>query len=125
MKMEEERFYFKITPLKGSDKSKEQSILALSEFFMEGKIILPKNIMRMTKDRGVIDLVTEFVNEEYMKYPLTEFDDMLDALRRFLDEDLDVMYPTGEAIEVEEEVRHYYVSPLDEGTTNECFWSDD
>jgi len=125
MKMEEERFYFKIVPLKGSDKSKEQSILALSEFFMEGKIVLPKSIMRMTKDRGVIDLVTEFVNEEYMKYPLTEFDDMLDALRRFLDEDLDVMYPTGEAIEVQDEIRHYFISPLDEGTTNECFWSDD
>jgi len=125
IRMEEERFYFKITPLKGSDKSKEQSILAMTDFFREGKIILPKTIMRLTKDRGVIDLVSEFVNEEYMKYPLTEFDDMLDALRRFLDEDLGLIYPNG-IEELEDEPTYTYsVSPLDEGNNIECFWSDD
>ena len=43
IKMEEERFYFNITPLKGSDKSKEERIVMLSEFFTEGRFIFLKN----------------------------------------------------------------------------------
>lgn len=120
IKMEEERFYFTITPLKGNDKSKEERINMLTEFFQEGQILLPKNLHRLTKDRGVVDLVSEFVEEEYLKYPMTENDDMLDTLARICI--LDIIYPEGE---YEEEVREVYMpSPLDEGNDFQCIWGD-
>ena len=120
IKMEEERFYFNITPLKGSDKSKEERIAMLADFFMEGKIYLPKELNRLTKKEGVVELVSDFINEEYSKFPMTDNDDMLDTLGRLIY--LDLIYPEGEV--EEEEIEYSRPSPLDDDTDLECFWGD-
>jgi predicted phage terminase large subunit-like protein len=120
MKMDEERFYFNITPLKGSDKSKSERISMLTEFFMEGKILFPKNLHRLTKNRGIVDLVSEFIDEEYVKYPMTSNDDMLDTLAKICI--IDIVYPEGEE---EVEVKKIFLpSPLDETDNLQCIWGD-
>ena len=122
-KMEEERFYFKITPLKGYDKTKEESISALAEYFADGKIWFPKNLMRLTKDRGVVDMVTEFIEQEYKPYPNVSHDDRLDALRRFMN--LNIIYPDGEPDSENKAKEVYRPSPLDDDDFGkECYWGD-
>ena len=121
-KMEEERFYFKITPLKHNRGSKPERIGILADYFSEGKIYLPRNLMRLTRDRGVVDLISEFINDEYMKYPMTEHDDMLDALAKV--SEMDIIYPEGD-IEKEEQKIYNKPSPLDDDFRSvECHWGD-
>jgi hypothetical protein len=118
IKMDEERFYFHIKPLRENKKEKSERIGILREFFSEEKIILPKSILRLTKARGVVDLISEFI-DEYLKYPMTEYDDMLDSLSKI--SEVDLLYPNAEE-EAEEEER-YYQSPLEEEEGSiECFW---
>ena len=120
MRMEEEGFYFDITPLREKKESKEDRIGILAEFFAEGKIILPKSLTRLTKAEGVLDLVQVFI-DEYSKYPLVEHDDMLDSLSKFTE--LEIIYPEVEEDEMEEPIR-YQGSPLEDEDTEivECFW---
>lgn len=120
-KMEDERFYFKITPLKNNRGSKPERIGILSEYFSDGRIYLPRNIMRLTKNRGVVDLISEFINDEFMKYPMSQYDDMLDALAKV--SEMNIIYPEGEA--EKEEKTYNRPSPLDDNfQTVECYWGD-
>lgn len=128
-KMEEERFYFEINTLKHSKTTsnvKEEAIPALAEYFAEGKIWFPKTLMRLTKDRGVLDLVTDFIEGEYRNYPNVGHDDRLDALRRIMD--IDIVYPEGEAedpISGIDKRNGYHISPLDEDDSfRECYWGE-
>ena len=78
--------------------------------------------MRLTMDRGVVDLISEFINDEYMKYPMTEHDDMLDALAKV--SEMDIIYPEGD-IEKEEQKIYNKPSPLDDDFRSvECHWGD-
>lgn len=123
-KMREEGFYFHITPIKykrGDGEEKSQRINILTEYFPEGKIVLPKSLMRLTKDRGVTDLIAEFIDDEYSKYPMTDHDDMLDTLSRVAD--IDIIYPDGDE-EIEEVEEYQKPSPLDEETDWQCMWGD-
>lgn len=124
-KMEEERFYFKITPIKGEEKSKAERIGILASQFAEGKIYMPRNILRLTKLRGVVDLIQEFISDELTKYPMISHDDMLDALANINSEKLGVIYPDGEV--KEEEKKYYDPKPMpldDDFRLEECYWGD-
>lgn len=122
LKMEEERFYFKITPLKNNKGAKPERIGILSEYFSEKRVYLPRNLLRLTKNRGVVDLISEFINDEFMKYPMSEFDDMLDALAKV--SEMNLLYPEGE-VEKEEQKIYKRPSPLDDNVTSfECHWGD-
>jgi hypothetical protein len=41
----------------------------------------------------VVDLVNNFIEEEYKPFPVALHDDMLDAASRITDEDLNVIWP--------------------------------
>lgn len=122
LKMDDERFYFKITPLKNNKGSKPERIGILSEYFADGRIYLPRNLLRLTKNRGVVDLINEFINDEYRKYPMSEFDDMLDALAKVAE--MNLLYPEGE-VDKEEQKIYKRPSPLEDNFgSHECHWGD-
>lgn len=43
------------------------------------------------------DLVSEFINEEFLEFPYSAHDDMLDAMAYMLDPRVGVIFPTLEA----------------------------
>lgn len=124
IKREEERIYFEITKLDGNKTEKNDKIGKLAEFFADHRIYFPKTLLKLTKKRGVVDLVSEFINDEYSKWPLIRHDDMLDALARIADPKMNIYYPEGE-VEKEEEIYYDKPSPLDDNNDNlECTWGD-
>jgi phage terminase large subunit-like protein len=121
-KMEEERFYFNIRPLRENKEAKPTRIGILAEYFAEGRIIFPKSLTRMSKFEGVVDIVADFI-DEYKKYPLVTHDDMLDSLSKI--SEMDLIYPLTEEFE-EPKYEDYRPSPLEEdySSTIECYWGD-
>lgn len=92
--MEAESFYFaKPIPLGGNKLSKADRIARLIPRFEQGKIWLPEDLYYTDKNGAVIDLVKVFINEEYLFFPFSSHDDMLDAASRIEDEDFSVWLP--------------------------------
>lgn len=127
IKMQEERFYIDITPLRKDKSSKESRIMNLCETFASGKIFLPRNLYRMTRFSGMIDVVDVFIKDEYEVYPNGNHDDALDCLAKIHDEDLKLIYPEGEIKADEEQITQKKVSAIDiddDYSTLECTWGD-
>jgi hypothetical protein len=57
----------------------------LMPLFEEGRIILPRSRMRTLYDKSTHNLIDVFVEQEYAAHPVSEHDDLLDALARILD----------------------------------------
>lgn len=74
-------YRFEITALGGSQ-SKLDRIRTLSPLFSAGDIYLPTSCPHRMYDGRVADMTQIFVNEEYMNFPVSAFDDMLDCLAR-------------------------------------------
>ncbi len=92
--MEAESFYFaKPIPLGGNQLSKADRIARLIPEFESGKIWLPEELYYTDKNGTIVDLVKVFINEEYLFFPFSSHDDMLDAASRIEDEDFNVWLP--------------------------------
>jgi Mg2+/Co2+ transporter CorC len=72
---------------------KHDRIRMLMPLFEQGKIILPRTKMRTLYDRTTVDLIDSFVEAEYMAFPVSEHDDMLDCLARIVDPALQARFP--------------------------------
>jgi len=90
--MEEENYRFEITPL-GGRLAKNDRIRRLIPWFEQGRIFLPPTLIKTDYEGKGVDLVKAFKNEEYLAFPVAPHDDMLDALARFLDDDLAISFP--------------------------------
>lgn len=87
-------YEFDILPLGGS-MSKENRILRLVPLFENGydetenipksRIILPTSCKKVDYQGVMRDLVTDFVEEEFVSFPVLSHDDMLDDLARIVD----------------------------------------
>lgn len=84
--MNVEGCYFGITELKGNRLSKEDRIARLIPSFEQGKIWLPEHLEYTNREGKVVDLIRVFVDEEYLRFPFSAHDDMLDAASRIEDE---------------------------------------
>jgi phage terminase large subunit-like protein len=78
---------FQITPL-GGIKSKVGRIQRLVPVFEQGRIYLPERHVEITSDRQAVDMVKEFINKEYVPFPIIKHDDMLDCLSRIMDKEV-------------------------------------
>mgnify|MGYP003132985637 CR=1 FL=1 len=84
---EQERavYRFDITPLGGSLK-KEDRIRRLVPLFENGRIYLLDREVKTDWQGRTVDVVRQFINEEYKAFPLGGHDDGLDSLSRICDE---------------------------------------
>jgi len=91
-KMKEDGFYFTIVPVGGIKLSKDERILQLQPLLQEGKIIFPRHIVYIDVNGKKRDLIEDFINDEYLDYPLCATKDMLDCLARIRDKDVKIIH---------------------------------
>ncbi len=91
----EETYRFDITPLCGL-LAKRDCINRLESAFAAGRFYLPRRLRYTQYDGEAVDLVHWFVQMEYKPYPVIQYDDMLDALARIMDDAMMVVWPRPE-----------------------------
>jgi len=90
--MEREQYRFEIIELGGS-MSKQDRIRRLIPLFEDGRFYFPKSLRRTNWEGTNEDLVEIFVSDEFMEFPVSTHDDMLDGLARITDEDMGCSFP--------------------------------
>ena len=88
-------YRFAITEL-GGTMPKNDRIRRLVPALSEGRVYIPANQPYQQYDGTTVDLTSVFVNDEYLAFPFSEHDDMLDSLSRIIDPELCAMFPQGE-----------------------------
>ena len=88
-------YRFAITEL-GGTMPKNDRIKRLVPALSEGRVYIPSNQPYQQYDGTTVDLTSVFVNDEYLAFPFSEHDDMLDSLSRIIDPELCAMFPQGE-----------------------------
>lgn len=91
-RQEDESYRFDITEVAGQT-SKTDRIKRLLPIFEQGRFYLPKSLFITNWERVPVDLVHAFIEEEYMAFPVSIHDDMLDALARICEPDLKLVWP--------------------------------
>ncbi len=77
----------------GGRTSKNDRIKRLIPYFEQSRIVLPRTLHYTGYDGKTRDLVHDFVEQEYLGFPVGVHDDMLDALARLLEPDLPLLWP--------------------------------
>jgi len=98
-RMDRQNYRFSITPLAGT-MPKNDRIKRLVPALSEGRVYIPEAMPYEQYDRKVVDLSQVFVNDEFLAFPYSEHDDMLDALSRIMDDTLGATFPQGDPIDV-------------------------
>ena len=88
---EQEGYRFPITPLGGA-MPKNDRIRRLVPLFEQGRFYLPSTLPVVTGNRSR-DLVREFIEEEFVAFPVATHDDMLDCASRILDPAFHASFP--------------------------------
>lgn len=91
-RMSKENYHFNVVEL-GGKAAKSDRIKALIPLFEQGRFYLPDTIFRTLYDGRTVDLVEQFLNEEYDAFPVPVHDDMLDAIARIVDPELSAIFP--------------------------------
>lgn len=91
---EQLNYRFSIVTL-GGNIPKNDRIRALIPPFEQGRVYLPARCPFRDSEGVTRDLVREFVNDEYMAFPVAAHDDMLDCLARILDPALGADFPAS------------------------------
>lgn len=97
-RMENENYRFNIVEVAGQT-SKEDRIKRLIPLFEQHRIWFPKSKHVTDWQKQTVDLVHAFVEEEYMGFPFSLHDDLLDALARIAEPDLRLIWPREEKTE--------------------------
>lgn len=82
--MDKECFRFNIVPV-GGKLSKFERVKRLESDFEQGNIYLPSMCPYKGSDGKLDDMVQAFVKQEYLSFPMSVHDDMLDSLARIYD----------------------------------------
>ena len=89
---DKENYHFDITEVGGS-LGKNDRIKRLIPMFEQGHFYLPNSFWYTNYEGTTEDLVTVFVEQEYMAFPVPIHDDMLDSLARIAEPDLPLDWP--------------------------------
>lgn len=95
LKQVEEHVVFSTVELKGN-MNKNDRIRKMIPDLEEGKWFFPEQFWYVDFEQENRNLMKEFIEEEYIHFPNVTYKDMLDALSRIYDEDLNVVYPSIE-----------------------------
>jgi predicted phage terminase large subunit-like protein len=90
--MERENYRFRVVEVGGGLK-KEDRIRRIIPIFQSGKFFFPNSYWYTRTDGKPYDMVHEFANEEYLSFPVGRHDDMLDALSRIAEPDMNLDWP--------------------------------
>ncbi len=90
--MEKENYRFPIIEL-GGNTPKNDRIRRLIPIFEQGRFYLPPHLPFVDAEKKSRDLIQEFVNEEYLSFPLAWHDDILDCAARILHEEFGAVFP--------------------------------
>jgi len=90
--MNHRHYHFPIIEVKGNTR-KDDRIGRLIPWFSAGKIYFPPALPYVTADFHQTDLVQEFLNEEFLRWPTGSYRDMLDALSRMVEPELTLPWP--------------------------------
>ncbi|MCK5020180.1 MAG: phage terminase large subunit [Candidatus Peribacteraceae bacterium] len=77
-------------------KSKEGRIKSIMPYFESKRIFLPNTSWKTNFESKTLDVVQQFINEEYLCFPVSAHDDVLDALAYMFNEAMGVIYPMAE-----------------------------
>jgi predicted phage terminase large subunit-like protein len=89
---DQQNYRFDIVELGGS-MPKVDRIKRLVPLFEQGRFYLPHSLVRFDEAKASVDLVTRFVEDEYLSFPVSAHDDMLDCMARITDADLGAVAP--------------------------------
>lgn len=87
-----ENYRFEIVEL-GGKISKVDRIRRMIPMFETGRMYFPETIYRTDYEGKVVELVQTFIEQEYKAFPVGLHDDMLDAMSRILDEEMNLVWP--------------------------------
>lgn len=94
--MGETNYRFSITKLGGA-LAKEDRIKRLVPIFEQGRMFLPDSgVTHINYEKQSYDVIRQFIEEEYVSFPVGSHDDALDCMARILDPELGVQTPTPE-----------------------------
>lgn len=91
-RMQRESYHFDVRELGGQMK-KNDRIRQLLPIFENSRFYLPDTIFKTLYDGRTVDIVEQFLNEEYDAFPVPVHDDMLDAMARIVDPELSAVFP--------------------------------
>lgn len=91
-KMAEESYRFEITPL-GGQVAKHDRIRTLVPTHEEGRWIYPETLLKVDYEGRQVDIIEQFINEEYVPFPVGLHEDFFDMLARINDPDLAIIWP--------------------------------
>lgn len=94
--MNHRSYRFSITEVGGNTK-KEDRIRRLVPLFQRTRVWMPERLEYTTIDGKTKDLIHEFIETEYLSFPVGRHDDMLDALSRIAEPTLDTPWPSKRA----------------------------
>ena len=89
---QQENYRFTITKL-GGQTPKNDRIRKLVPLFEQGRIYLPMSLHYVDCQGRSTDLVRDFVDQEYVSFPVSVHDDMMDCLARIVDPELGATFP--------------------------------
>ncbi len=85
-------YRFEITPLSGPT-AKNDRIRRLVPKFEQHSIFLPRSIIKTNYEGKSEDLIKTFISDEYLAFPVSAHDDMLDDLANILHPDMPTFFP--------------------------------
>lgn len=99
-RQELETYRFDIVEVGGQTK-KEDRIGRLIPIFQEGKFYFPEHLWVTNYQKEVRDLVHDFIEEEFVPFPVGLHDDFLDMLSRIAEPDLPLIWPKESPAKIE------------------------
>ncbi len=90
-----QNYRFPIVELGGA-MPKNDRIRRLIPDFEQGRVLLPQSCLYIDSQKKARDLTVEFIEEEYLTFPVGSHDDMLDCLARIKDPELGAVFPRPE-----------------------------
>lgn len=88
----QKNYRFHITELGGS-MPKNDRIRRLIPVYEQGRFYLPERLSYVDYEKKTVDLTREFIDSEFVAFPVSLHDDMLDCQARILDPDLLAEFP--------------------------------
>ncbi|MBO5490105.1 MAG: hypothetical protein J5960_01575, partial [Desulfovibrio sp.] len=72
---------------------KTDRIRRLVPAFEQGRMYFPNRILKMSMEQTAYDLTDDFYRQEYLTFPVSSHDDMIDCLSRIVDTALCAVFP--------------------------------